>query len=312
MTKNDIKTCYLLYNPTATGFKDKKLIDIEEEVKKHNIIFEGVKSEYPGHIIKLISDIDNDNSLIITLGGDGTVGEAYKAYHTINQKGLYSHIPSGTTNDMAKNYDVIQKDPAMITADILNGEVETLDTYSVNDHIAAYTSAFGYVAHVPYVTNPFLKRNFGHAGYVIAATPYLLHRPKKYNITYKTENTIGNDDFILGSVSNSNGFGGIDLFKNVSLSDGKIELLLLKSINPNLVKELFKAYIKNDIDITKYKDYIVTDSSKNITLTFNDTHLDFPVDVDGENSMIYTDSENPTLSFKVEKPIKVLKRKEHW
>ena len=164
MTKHNIKKCEIIYNPVSTGFKENDINLIAKTMKENNIIPNFKKSMYEGHLIELVKESDDNDTLVITLGGDGTVGEAYKAYNKIDQKGLYAHVPTGTTNDMAKNFDVRYKDADKIVKDILNGDVELFDSYKMNDEIVSYTSVFGYLAHVPYVTNKNMKKRLGHAG----------------------------------------------------------------------------------------------------------------------------------------------------
>lgn len=307
--KKLVKNCTILYNPVSTGFKKKNLSLITNVIEQNGIKVETAESLRKGHIIDLVKQANKENNLILTLGGDGTVSEAYKALNEVEQKGLYAHVPTGTTNDMAQNFDVKYKDADKIVEDILNGEVVMMDSYKINDEITAYTSVFGYLAHVPYVTNAKLKRTLGHAGYVISAFPYIIKKPQKYNITYETDNIKGNCECMLGAISNSKGFAGIDLYPNANLSDGKLELLLVTKANPKLITNLVRDYLKNDIDLDKYKDYIVTDSSNNIKLTFNDIYPKYSFDNDGEKSLVLPNKENPEVTFEVAKPIKVLKRK---
>lgn len=264
---------------------------------------------YEGHLIELVKESDDNDTLVITLGGDGTVGEAYKAYNKIDQKGLYAHVPTGTTNDMAKNFDVRYKDADKIVKDILNGDVELFDSYKMNDEIVSYTSVFGYLAQVPYVTNKNMKKHLGHAGYVLSAFPYIIKRPEHYLIEYETDNIIGQANCILGAITNSKGFGGIDLYKNVSLNDEKLELLLVKNANPKLIASLVSDYISNTIDLNKYKDYLIMDSSSNIRLTFKETYPKFAFDNDGEKSNEIITYGNDTVIYKPAKKIKILKRK---
>lgn len=278
-------------------------------MKENNIIPNFKKSMYEGHLIELVKESDDNDTLVITLGGDGTVGEAYKAYNEINQKGLYAHVPTGTTNDMAKNFDVRYKDADKIVKDILNGDVELFDSYKMNNEIISYTSVFGYLAHVPYVTNKNMKKHLGHAGYVLSAFPYIIKSPEHYLIEYETDNIIGQTNCILGAVTNSKGFAGIDLYKNVSLNDGKLELLLIKNANAKLIANLAKDYVKNDINLNKYKDYLIMDSSSNIRLTFKETYPKFSLDNDGEKSNEIITYGNDTIIYKPAKKIKILKRK---
>ena len=254
-------------------------------------------------------ETDKENELIITLGGDGTVSEAYKGLNMIKQQGLYTHVPTGTANDMAKNYDVKYSDAKKITEDILNGEVSYMDSFKVNDEFAAYTSVFGYLAHVPFKTPALLKKIFKSGSYIAVATPYLFKAPVKYNLRYETENISGNTNCILGAVSNSKGFAGIDLYKDALLNDGRLELLLVTEANSKLISSLIKDYLKNDIDIRKYKDYLVLDKARKIQLTFSDVFPKYVFDNDGEKSLVLPNKENTTVTFEVAKPIKVLKRK---
>lgn len=309
MTKYNIKKCEIIYNPVSTGFKENDINLIAKTMKENDIMPNFKKSMYEGHLIELVKESDDNDTLVITLGGDGTVSEAYRAYNEIDQKGLYAHVPTGTTNDMAKNFNVRYKDADKIVKDILNGDVEFFDSYKMNNEIISYTSVFGYLAHVPYVTNKNMKKHLGHAGYVLSAFPYIIKSPEHYLIKYETDNIIGQTNCILGAITNSKGFAGIDLYKNVSLNDGKLELLLIKNANAKLIANLARDYVKNDIDLNKYKDYLIMDSSSNIRLTFKETYPKFNFDNDGEKSNEIITYGNDTIIYKPAKKIKVLKRK---
>ena len=278
-------------------------------MKENNIIPNFKKSMYEGHLIELVKESDDNDTLVITLGGDCTVSEAYKAYNEIDQKGLYAHVPTGTTNDMAKNFDVRYKDADKIVKDILDGEITLFDSYKMNNEIVCYTSVFGYLAQVPYVTNPNMKKHLGHAGYVLSAFPYIIKKPEKYLIEYETDNIKGQTNCMLGAITNSKGFGGIDLYKNVSLNDEKLELLIVRNANPKLIASLVSDYISNTIDLNKYKDYLIMDSSSKIRLTFKETYPKYPFDNDGEKSNQILNYGTDTVNYEPAKQIKVLKRK---
>ena len=210
---------------------------------------------------------------------------------------------------MSKNLDVRYKDADKITRDILNGEVTLMDSFKVNNEIACYTSVFGYLAHVPYVTPSILKRSLKKGGYILYAGKYIIKKPVKYNISYETDNIKGNTDCILGAVSNSKGFAGINIYKDAVLNDGKLELLLIKEPTPSLIAKVVRDYLRDDVDLNKYKDYLIMDKTSNIKLTFNDTYPAFSFDNDGEKSSIKPDWANKDVTFSIAKPVKVLKRK---
>lgn len=311
MFKKEVKNCVIIYNPVSTGFKEDSLNKIAKTAKDYGLNPSFAKSMYQGNVIDLVKENDRKDTLIITLGGDGTVKEAYTGLSQVKQKGIYAHVPTGTTNDMAKNYDVKQTEPDKIIEDILNGEIKMFDTYSINGQIAAYTAVFGHLAHVPFITSPKLKKNFGYAGYVICAGKEIVKKPVKYDISYQTENLYGRDEFILGAVSNTKGFAGINLYDNAKLNDGKIELLLLKNINAKMITTIVNDFLHNRINLANYKEHIILTQSNEIKLTFNDKFPNYPVDVDGENSKITPNFVDKDLIFKIEKPIRILKRKKN-
>ncbi len=307
--RKKIKESIVIYNPVSTGFNKNDLEKIEHTLKSENILPIFLESRYPGNLPELIKQTDDRSLLILTLGGDGTVSEAYKAFNEINQKGIYAHIPTGTTNDMASNFDVKSNDIETILKDILNGEIKYFDSFSVNDKVAAYTSVFGYMAHIPYITNQKIKKTLKHSGYIATAIPELIKTPDKYNITCSLNNITINDDYIIGAVSNSKGFAGINLYKDVRLDDGVLELLLVRNLDIKIIYKLFLDYLKNNIDLHKYNENIVSLKASEIKLTFNNNYPKYPIDIDGENSNIIISDINNTLVFKPAKKIKILKAK---
>ena len=314
MKNHNIKDAVVIYNPVSTSFKKSRSAKITNTFKKYGIPPDFEESKYQGHLIELIKDIDKKDRLIITLGGDGTVSESYIALNEINQEGIYAHIPTGTTNDMAKNYNVKYKDVDKILEDILQGEITALDSFKINNEIVAYISLFGYLSHIPYATNPFLKRKLGHLGYVITGLGDMIKNPipNKFNISYETDTKKGNETCILGAISNSIGFAGIDLYKDVKLDDGKIELLLVKELNPSLIATLAKDYFKNDIDLRKYREHIITDSTSKIKLTFEGDKLPkHPFNNDGEKSSVLPTYYYNEFTIEMAKPIKIMKSKKN-
>ena len=314
MNKQKINDCIVLYNPVSTSFKKDSIEKISRILKTYNINPEFEESRYEGHLINLIKSADKENRLLVTLGGDGTVSEAYRALNDISQQGIYAHIPTGTTNDMAKNYNVKYKDADLILKDILDGEIKFVDSFKINNEIVAYISLFGYLSHVPYATNPKLKKNLGHLGYVIRGLYDMAKNPipSKFNVSYETDNLKGNETCILGAISNSVGFAGIDLYRDVKLDDGKIELLLIKELSPSLIASVAKDYFKNDINLAKYKEHIVTDKSSKIKLTFEgDKFPKFPFNNDGEKSNILPTYKDNEVTIEIAKPIKVMKKQKN-
>jgi len=150
----------IIYNPIATQFSqaalDHLIFKFVEKGLKLNTV---AKSEYSGHVIKLIKELDPVSDYLITFGGDGTVNEAVRAFNDIEQHSVYAHISVGTTNDMANNFNLVRKN-AIKSIDKLaeKGKECLMDSIIVNGEPVCYVSAFGYIAAVPYLVNPTLKK----------------------------------------------------------------------------------------------------------------------------------------------------------
>lgn len=48
---------------------------------------------YQDNVIDLVKEADHKDTLIVTLGGDGTVTKAYTGLSQIKQKGIYQQTP---------------------------------------------------------------------------------------------------------------------------------------------------------------------------------------------------------------------------
>ncbi len=302
-----LKTFSIIYNPVATKFK-MSIIEhiICRFVSKGMTLHKVEKSQYSGHVIELIKQLDPDSDLLITVGGDGTVNEAFRAFYEIEQHCVYAHISTGTTNDMANNFGLSRKD-AIKSVDLLadGGHVAQTDSFTVNGEPVSYVSAFGYVAPIPYLVNNKLKKVLGHAAYVVSAVPILASKQNKMKFTYSHDGIEDECECIMAAVLNSKGTGGVDVFKNVDMNDGKFEVLFLKSLAPQLIEKFFVQYIKNDINLKELEKYAVSFSTDNLKIKFSAVPK-YEVDNDGNKaSFTFADSDN-TLEYKIGKKIKVL------
>ena len=76
----------IIYNPIATKFSQAALDHLIFKFVERGLTLNAViKSEYAGHVIPLIKKLDPVSDYLITLGGDGTVNEAIRAFNEIEQ-----------------------------------------------------------------------------------------------------------------------------------------------------------------------------------------------------------------------------------
>lgn len=303
---DNMKKCSLIYNPIATGFDHKRLDIICQLITDKGYNLELLESHHAGHVIELVQKA-NDSDLTISMGGDGTVRDAIMGYQNIEQHSLYSHIPTGTTNDIASNLRLLKKDPIESTKLILEGSEHKFDIVSVNEEAFAYVSCFGYLAKVPYETSLKLKRIFGKSGYVIRAfTHDLLHKPINYKISYTIDGKKQTTECLFGAISNSKGFGGINIYPRAEIDDGLFEVLFLNELNLKGLGSLIIDYFKGNIDLDKYSNILTHVVTDNIKIEFEDQIPTYPIDNDGDCANFKLDENSNVLNYHYDGKVKML------
>ncbi len=298
----------IIYNPIATKFSqaalDHLIFKFVERGLKLNTV---AKSEYSGHVMKLIKELDPVSDYLITFGGDGTVNEAFRAFNEIEQHSIYGHISVGTTNDMANNFNLYRKDPIKsIDKLATKGKEMLMDSVLVNGEPVCYVSSFGYIAAVPYLVNPRLKKTLGHASYVVAALPPLMRGPQKIKATYTANGITKDTNILLALITTSKGMGGITLYNDVDLNDGKFEVCLIHDITPALIVKLFGEYLADSIDLSKYHEIADVFTTDDLRIKFTGVLPFDDVDNDGNKASFSLTLHENELHYTMGKKIKIL------
>ncbi len=184
-------------------------------------------------------------------GGDGTVNEAVAAVLRFKgEKPPIAYIPSGTTNDFATSLN-IPKDMIMAAQNIVDGKPEKFDVGLVNGkRTFNYVAAFGAFTKVSYATPQSLKNILGHQAYIVEAVKSL-SALKPYRMKIETDDTVIEDNFIYGMVSNTESVGGVKGItgNDVDLKDGLFEVVLVKEIkNPLALQQLITALVTQNLE----------------------------------------------------------------
>ena len=297
----------VIYNPVSPHFSQ-EILDylVKKFTEKGFTLTKVLKSEYSGHVIKLIKEQDPVSDYIITMGGDGTVNEAVRAFNEIDQHCVYAHIATGTTNDMANNYNMARHDPKKgIDKLVAEGVETTTDSILVNGEPVCYVSAFCYVAPIPFLVSTKLKKKLGHAAYVVSALPIILKRPEKVKITYTANGETKSISTCLALITTSKGMGGINLYRNSDQNDGKFEVFFLKELSPKLVPELFSKYLTDKINLADYVKYADAFSTDQLDIRFDGVLPKHAVDNDGNKAEFELTLHDNELHYTVGKKIKV-------
>lgn len=297
----------VIYNPIATKFSQEALDHLVFQfIQKGFTLNKVAKSEYAGHVIPLIKELDPVSDYLITLGGDGTVNEAVRAFNEIEQHSVYAHISVGTTNDMANNFNLDRKDPIKSIDKLADEGMETMmDSILVNGEPVCYVSAFCYVAPIPFLVNTELKKKLGHAAYVVSAVPVVLKKPERVTIEYTANGETKTISTCLALITTSKGMGGITLYQNSDQNDGKFEVFFLKQLSPKMVPKLFSQYVADKINLADYLDYCDVFSTDKLDIKFIGDVPKYAVDNDGNKAEFELNIHDNELHYTLGKKIKI-------
>ena len=233
-------------------------------------------TEYAGQATELASSSAGKYDIVVCCGGDGTLHEVVCGLMELKDRPVLGYIPAGTTNDFAKSMK-LQRMPELAVSTMAKGKIQTVDCGEFNGKKFIYVSSFGAFTKVSYGTSQEAKNMFGRSAYLFDSIQSAFEiRPYHARIT--TDDAVYEDDFIFGAAANSLSVGGvINLPRNmVSMSDGKLEVLLIRSVeNPEDLPDTIHACIDLNFD---HENVIFTKSSY-VKMEFSE---DTPFTLDGE------------------------------
>lgn len=234
-------TCLFLYNPNSG--KGKLL-------KKLNYIKRKLCETYKNVTVIATQSLEDtllkaklacgSYDVLAFSGGDGTFNNIVNAISGEKNRPILGYIPSGTVNDIAKNFKISRRINQAIKV-IQKGNIHPFDIGKVNDQYFVYVLAMGSFAHVSYDTDQKIKRKYGKVAYYLRVLKEVL---KKYN--YQTtihydENQTYDAKTPLILVLNSASVGGFLVNKKCDLNDGKFDVLIMY---PGFASGLFNVLSK--------------------------------------------------------------------
>lgn len=182
------------------------------------------------------NDIITNNyaDIYIVSGGDGTLNEAVNSKRH-DLKILY--IPSGTVNDFGASLKLNNNISETLNL-VKNNNLVKIDTGIVNDKKFNYVLAAGELGKISYLTPHSLKNKLGRFAYVLYALISLKEMFKHLEIEYELGGvkTKVECDFVF--ITNTNSISSFrKMYRQVSLSDGYFECLIVKRTNK--IKQIY-------------------------------------------------------------------------
>ena len=245
-----MKSCVVICNANSgKGIKREGLHKFEAELENNGYSVEIYITKYPGHAMKIVSEIEYAD-LVISLGGDGTFNEVMTGNFNRKNRLLLSHIPLGTTNDIGKMFG-LNKNLLSNLKNVLNGQIKDIDICTINGRPFVYVAGFGKFMNIPYETPRNLKKKVGHLAYIFEGVKnFFRDRTSLIELEYEIDGKKYNGLFSFMIASSATRIAGINnIYKDVKLDDGKFEVLFS---NLTTKKDIIKSlYYLNMSDITQ-------------------------------------------------------------
>ena len=200
---------------------------------------------------RLAGEVD----LVVSCGGDGTCNEAVTGILRAGVQVPIGHLPAGTTNDFAVSLGIPTnlKDAAKLIA---YGTPEAYDIGQFGDRYFTYVASFGIFTKASYITPQSVKNALGHVAYILEGSQELSQLRMEHMRLLLDDEVEIEDEFIFGAICNSTSVGGVLTLdpKQVDLTDGKFELLLIRA--PKDVAELTECVMA--LQTQKYNCKMIT------------------------------------------------------
>ena len=233
----------------------------------------------PGEAVQVVERLAPQMDLIVACGGDGTMNETISGILRSGADVPIGYIPAGSTNDFASSLG-LSANIMQAAQEVLEGTPQPYDVGDFGGRYFSYVASFGAFTRTSYATPQTIKNARGHTAYLLEGIQEL-SQIRKEHIRMEIDDMVVEDDFLFGAISNATSVGGILTLdpKQVDLSDGKFEILLVRAPrNLTEISECIQA-----VQSQKYNCAMITFRSASQVRVY--ASEDMPWTLDGEKEM---------------------------
>lgn len=245
---------HIIVNPASRSGKGIKLWneEVEPALKRGDVKYTAYFSQNAGDIAKLTRKVLSDDTqefpvTIVVLGGDGTVNEALQGIDDPS-KVILGYIPTGSSNDFARDLGISSDPLAALDAVLHTGKVQTMDLGTVyysetEKRNFAVSCGIGYDAAIceealhSGMKKFFNKLGLGKLTYLGIALQKLMSASKvSAKITIDDQPTV-NIDNMLFAASMLHRFegGGFMFCPDAAFNDGIIDMCVAGDVSKGLI-----------------------------------------------------------------------------
>ena len=252
-----------------------------------------------GDCCRIVREHASGMDIVVCAGGDGTLNETINGLMTQGLDIPVGYIPCGSTNDFANTLK-LPTNVLQAARNIAQGQPVRYDVGKFDQRYFSYVASFGAFTRVSYATPQSFKNALGHTAYILSGIQEL-SQLKTEHVRIELDGTIIEDDFLLGAISNSTSVGGILTLdpKQVDMTDGKFELLLVRS--PKSLAELNECI--QALQKQTYNCGMVTFRTAEKLRIIANPNMAWTLDGERENGHAQIDVENCHLALQLMKKV---------
>ena len=199
-------------------------------------------TEYQNHAFEISKKLDEKFDRVIVAGGDGTINECVRGL--IDKDVTLATLPCGSGNGFSLHNKIdTNLDNAIKNIDSYK-EIKS-DVWTINDIPFINVSGIGFDA---MIANNFSKlKNRGFSSYIkLVLKNVISYKPQKYNIEIDHKQ-INTDAFFIAFANASEYGNGALISPKSNISDGLLDIIIVKKFNKFLIPKLIYYIFKKKI-----------------------------------------------------------------
>lgn len=213
----------------------------------------------------LASEKAQDSDLIVSAGGDGTIGEIIGGIVESGGNPLLSILPAGTVNDYARTLGMTLDLEEAVKGLSRTQKIVEADVVNYNDKYAGYLVAVGDFMESFTRVSSETKNRYGNLAYLYKGLQALINM-KTYEVNIEMDEEEILSTSLLTIIANSSSVGSFDrLIPEARLDDGFLHVLNITESNPKEILEIIYLAVRGRIAEHKNVRYARTRSLKLMT-----------------------------------------------
>ena len=245
--------CLFIYNPVSgRGKIASKLEKIVRKLGEKYEIVDSYATTGSGDMTRAVRENAEKYDAIVFSWGDGSFNEAVQGLCEANSVPEFGYIPGGTVNDVARSLGIPNNIRGALKV-ILTGKNVLLDCMKINDRYAMYIVAAGAFTSATYTTPQAQKKLVGRVAYGIEGIRNNL-KFDVFNVKIEGKDAVAESESVLVLFMNGKYVAGMGLNRHASMTDGKIEVAIVRQRpRPNFLHRVGAYFVLAKLFLLGYR-----------------------------------------------------------